>query len=236
MWDVEEALDGRKSSQESRSRVLGAAMNARKLAERALKLLNKSLPALKKGNDLLFVPPVEHILRCFALEINFETKGEVRLWRVVMPLYRPPAFLILNYSNRLLGGERVSVLDADLDRTVERVAGAISQGELDYLQGIRTPRDFLQKIDWNSRPATPNYRLDLALTHYMAGNVSDCLQILEQVAFAKLSPRWADNVKLARELVEELRVSPDAFDRRIKDWEDQNIGWFESGVPHSAQR
>jgi hypothetical protein len=210
-------------------------MKSWKLAERALKLLNKSLPALKRGHDLLIVPPLEHILRGFALEIDFETKGAVRLWRVVMPLYRPPTFLILNYSDRLLGGEKVSVLEADLDRTLERVARVISQGELAYLQGIRSPEDFLQKIDWNSRPATPNYRMDLALTHYLAGNVSECLQILEQLAFAELSPRWADNVGLARELAEELTANPAAFDRRIKDWEDGNIGWFQSGVPHASE-
>jgi hypothetical protein len=210
-------------------------MSNRKLAERALKLLNKSLPALKKGNNLLIVPPAEHILRGFALEIDFETKGAVRLWRVVMPMYRPPTYLILNYSQRLLGGERVSVLEADLDCTVERVAGVISQGELAYLQGFRSPQDFLQKIDWNSLPATPNYRMDLALTHYLAGNASDCLQILEQVSAAKLSPRWADNVRLAQELAAELKASPAAFDRRIKDWENENAGWFKSGVPRAQE-
>ena len=200
-------------------------MNAEKLAKRALKLLQKSVPALKKGNDVLFVPRVEHILRGFALEVDFRTKGAFYLWRVVMPLYRPPAFLILNYSDRLLGGEKVSVLDADLDRAVERVAQVIS-GELDYLNHFRTPQDFLQRIDWKNLPATPNYRLDLALTNYMAGNVSACLQTLEQVASAKLSPRWADNVKLAQELAQELKAGPAAFDLRIKNWEDWNIDWF----------
>jgi hypothetical protein len=178
------------------------------------------------GHDLLFVPPVEHILRCFSLETRFGMKGEVYFWRVVMPLYRPPTLLILNYAERLLGGERVSVLDGDLDQTIDRLVRAISQGELDYLKGIQSPQDFLQKIDWDSRPTSPNYRLDLALTHYVAGNVPACLDILEQVVSAKLSPRWADSVRLARELVEELKVNPVAFHRRIETWEEKNIEWF----------
>jgi len=201
-------------------------MNSWKMAERALKLLHKSIPALKMGNGLLFVPPVEHIFCCFSLETILEEKGAAYLWRVVIPLYRPPTFLILNYAERLLGGEKVSVLEVDLDQTVDRLAQVISQGELDYLQGIRTPQDFLQKIDWKSRPATPNYRLDLALTHYMAGNVPACLEILEQVVSAKLSPRWADNVRLAGELAEELKVDPAAVSRRIEAWEERNIYWF----------
>jgi hypothetical protein len=201
-------------------------MNYKKMIIRALKLLHKSLPALRMGHDLLFVPPVEHILRCFSLETRFDMKGAAYLWRVVIPLYRPPTYLILNYAERLLGGERVSVLESDLDQTVDRLVRAISQGELDYLKGIQGPQDFLQKIDWDSRPTSPNYRLDLALTHYMAGNIPACLEILEQVASAKLSPRWADNVRLVQELVEELKVNPAAFDRRIKTWEEKNINWF----------
>jgi hypothetical protein len=99
----------------------------------------------------------------------------------------------------------------------------ISQGELDCLKKIQGPQDFLRQIDWNCRPSSPNYRLDLALTHYLTGNVAACREILEQVASAKLSPRWAGSVKLAQELVEELRVDPPALDRRIEAWERRNI-------------
>jgi hypothetical protein len=201
-------------------------MNSRKLAERALKVLHKSLPALRMGHDLLFVPPIQHILRGFSLETNFEMKGEAYLWRVVIPLYRPPTFLILNYADRLLGGEKVSVLEADLDETVDRLVRVISQGEIEHLKGIQSPQDFLQKIDWDSRPTSPNYQLDLALTHYMAGDPPACLKILEQVISAKSGPRWADNVNLAHELFEELKANPAALDRRIKAWEDKNINWF----------
>jgi len=108
-------------------------------------------------------------------------------------------------------------------RSVDRLARVISQGELDYLKSIQSPHDFLQKIDWNSLPSSPNYRLDLALTHYMAGNVPACLDILDQVVSAKLSPRWAESVRLARELVEELKVNPVAFHQRIETWEEKNI-------------
>jgi len=201
-------------------------MNYIKMAERALKILHRSLPELGMGNDLLFVPPVEHVLRCFVFEPDFRTKGAVCFWRVVMPLYRPPTYLILNYADRLLGGEKVSVLEPDLPQTVDRLVRVVSQGELDYLKGIQTPQDFLQKIDWSSLPSSPNYRMDLALTHYMAGNVPACREILEGVVSAKLSPRWAKIVRLAQEMVEELKADPSALARRIEGWEAINIGWF----------
>jgi hypothetical protein len=201
-------------------------MNYGKMAERALKVLHKSLPDLRMGYKLLFVPPVEHILRCFAFETSVAMKGTAYFWRVVIPLYRPPTHLILNYADRLLVGEKVSLLEPDLDQTVDRLVRVISQGELDYLKGIQSPQDFLRQVDWSCRPTSPNYRLDLALTHYMTGNVPACLEILEQVVSAKLSPRWSDNVRLAQDVVKEMKVNPSALDRRIESWEASNISWF----------
>ena len=148
------------------------------------------------------------------------------LWRVVIPLYRPPSHLILNYADRLLGGEKVSLLEPDLDQTIDRLTHVISQGQIDYLKGFRSPQDLLQKIDWGSRPLTPNYRVDLALTQYLAGDAPACLETLEQIVRAKLSLRWADTVRLVQELVDELKLNPSAFDRKIEAWEAHNIHWF----------
>jgi len=210
-------------------------MNNAKMVKRALKLLHKSVPTLRMGYDFLFVPPVEHILRCFTFETSFGMKGMAYFWRAIIPLYRPSPFLILNYADRLLGGERVSLLESELDQTIDRSVHVISQGELDYLKEIQNPQDFLQQIDWGCLPSTPNYRVDLALTQYMTGNAPACLEILEQVVSAKFSPRWANSVRLAQELVEELKVNPSAIDQRIKAWEERNIGWFHL-TPRSRRR
>jgi hypothetical protein len=201
-------------------------MNVTRMAERALKALHRSLPTLRMGNGVLFLPPIKHVLRGFALEPNLEMKGTAYLWRVVLPLYRPPTYLILNYSERLLDGEKVSVLEPDLDQTIDRLVRAISRGELDYLNGMQTPQDFLQKIDWNARPSSPNYRIDLALTHYMTEDVPACRKVLEQVVCAKLSPRWADNVRLAQEMLDELKADPSVLARRVEAWEATNTSWF----------
>jgi hypothetical protein len=131
-------------------------MNYQKMAGRALKLLHKSLPALRMGRDILFVPPVEHILRCFTLETRLDMKGMAYFWRVVMPLYRPPCSLVLNYADRLLGGSRVSLAEPDLGLTIDRLVRVISENELDCLKGIQSPGHFLQCVDWKCRPSSPN--------------------------------------------------------------------------------
>ena len=58
--------------------------------------------------------------------------------------------------------------------------------------------------------------MDLALTHYMTGDVPACLKVLEQVVSAKVSARWAGSIKLAQELLEELKVDDFALARRSK--------------------
>jgi hypothetical protein len=194
------------------------------MAHAAIRLLHKSLPELPARFGMLVVPPTEHIFRCFVLETNFAEKGKAYLWRVVMPLYRPPCLLVLNYGERILGGKQLDLAETELDRSINRMVRAISEGERDYLKGICGPREFLETVDWNRLPQSPNYRLDLALSYYLSGNVSSCLKILEEVASAKARPGWDELIKVAAEIVHELRTAPSALDKRIQAWEAKNLG------------
>ena len=210
-------------------------MNSTKLARRAHKLLQKSLPDLQFGHDLLFLSPVEHILRCFALERIFIPKGDAYFWRVVMPLYRPSPALVVNYGERLLGGERVSLLDAELDRTIERLAQVVRGGELERLNEVRTPKQFLQHVKWEELPSTPNYRIDLALTHYLAGDAVACQEVLDELVARPPNPRWGKEIKLAQEMAQEARENPSALTRRIEAWEQDTRTWLHL-FPRSRRR
>lgn len=201
-------------------------MNFIKLAERAYKLLHQALPDLPIGNHLLLVPPAEHVLRCFVLETGLEIKGTAYFWRVLMPLYRRSGMLILNYGERLLAGERVSLEEPELDRTIDRLARTVSGGGLERLRAIETPEDFLRHVDWNACPATPNYRIDLALTHFMAGNPAACQEILDQLLAVPPNPRWDKELELARQLAQEVKSDRSALKARIMGWEQSAIRWL----------
>jgi hypothetical protein len=190
-----------------------------------LKLLRKALPELRMGDDLLFVPPVGHILRCFVFETNVQMKGTAYFWRVVMPLYRPPGSLVVNYGERLLGGESVGLVEPELDRTIDRLAQTMRGGELARLNQIQTPQDFLQQVNWAALPSTPNYQIDLALTHYMAGYARSCQDILDQLFSGPHRPRWEKEIKLAGEPLQESRANPSALAARIEEGERTVISW-----------
>jgi hypothetical protein len=193
-----------------------------KLSAEALKRLYKALPDLRIRYETLVVPPTDHLLRCFCFDIMLER--EVYFWRVVMPLYRPPGFLVLNYGERLLNGQSIALNENDLDRTVQYLVDVISSSELAKLQRFRTPKDFLEQTDWSSLPSSPNYRLDLGLSHFMAGDVPAALEIFEELAAAKLRPIWAETVNYARELADELRMDRALVERKISTWEHYNVG------------
>ena len=100
----------------------------RKYLNRALKLLRKALPELRMGYDLLFVPPVDHILRCFVFETTVGFKDTAFFWRTVTPLYRPYGSPVMNYGERLLGGARVSLLESELECTIDRLVNDVPLG------------------------------------------------------------------------------------------------------------
>jgi len=191
----------------------------RKYLNRALKLLRKALPELRMGYDLLFVPPVDHILRCFVFETTVGFKDTAFFWRAVTPLYRPYGSPVMNYGERLFGGARVSLLESELERTIDRLVQTVRGGELARLNQIQTPRDFLQQINWAALPSTPNYQIDLALTHYMAGDARSCQEILDRLVGGSPRPRWEKQISLAGELLQESRANPSALASRIEAWE-----------------
>lgn len=199
---------------------------------RAEKLLRKSLPDLHVGYDLLFLRAVEHILRCFVLETTFAMRGRAAyFWRVLFPLYRPSGMLVVNYGERLLGGESVGLLENELDRTIERLAEILRADEIDRLQAIKTPQDFLQHVDWAALPSTPNYRIDLALTLFMCGDSAGCQNVLDELVGGPPRLRWRKQMELAHELARECREDPPALRSRIERWEQGAIVWLHLAPP-----
>jgi hypothetical protein len=167
----------------------------------------------------LVVLPTGHLLRGFVFERTLE-KEMYYLWRVVMPLYRPANTIILNYSKRISKGDKFRLTKPGLNQTAERIAAVMSPGHLSYLRKIRGPREFLKHVNWMAGNTMANFRIDLALTHYMVGNVADCIKILERIPVESLPPKLRDYVV---PFAAELRTNPEDAASRVQSWERENI-------------
>jgi hypothetical protein len=201
------------------------------MSGRALKLLQRSFNDLHLCKDMLVIPPTEHIIRCFLFE-RTPYKRLFYFWRVVLPLYTQWPVVTLGYGKRLAKGDYIDLSDPQIERSVQSLVDILSQGELEDLRAIRGPQEFLARFGGASvnEGFTPLISaFDAALTYYLVGNTSFCVDILDDFASEDLRPGRVDVQLSARDLAREMRVDPLAGDRKINALEKINIERFALG-------
>lgn len=184
-----------------------------------LRLVQGNLKGTCLCGDILVVLPTEHLLRGFVFERTTE-KEMYYLWRVVMPLYLPANTIILNYSKRISKGDKFRLTRSGLDQAAEHIAAVMSPGHLSYLRKVRGPKEFLKHVSWMAGNTTVNFNMDLALTHYMLGNVGECIEIFKSMPLDNLAPSFRGRIVA---FVSELRTRPADAAARVQSWERENI-------------
>ena len=203
------------------------------MSRKALRLVHKALPHLRLCNDLLVLPPTEHILRGYTFE-RTPYKETFYLWRVVLPLYRFNSRLTMNYSRRIPRGAYVHLSKDAPDQSAVEVTRIISD-DLPKLEVIREPRDFLDYVAWMIGNDTPGFMLDLAVTYFLIGRYHEALLTLGEIpaeaekrleSYGPAGPGFAhyDTMRqMAIQLAKDIRFDPAAAARLISDWEQTNI-------------
>jgi hypothetical protein len=188
------------------------------IQRKTLQLIQRRLKGTQLCKDVLVVLPTEHILRGFAFERTL-SKDMYYLWRVITPLYKPANPVFLTYSDRISKGYLRLTREA-LDETAERIASIMSPGHLGYLRRVRGPKEFLKHVGWMAGNTMLNFRVDLALTHYLLGNVDQCIKILERLPLEDLPPPFRVHIV---PFFTELRTRPAAAASRLQAWERENV-------------
>ena len=207
------------------------------MSGKALKLLQKSFSDLRLCKDMLVVPPTGHIIRCFIFE-RTPYKGLFYFWRVVLPLYTQWPVITLGYSKRLAKGGYVDLSESELERSIQNLVQIISGGELDDLRAIHQPQEFLDRFGGPSvnDGYTPMISpFDAALTYYLVGNITFCLDILDDFASEDSHPGRFDIHRSARDLAREMRTDPSAGEKKIRALEKINIERFALGPTMSVR-
>ena len=189
------------------------------IQRKTLRLIQSSLKGTRLCKDVLVVLPTEHLLRGFVFERTL-AKEMYYLWRVVTPLYRPANPIYLTYSNRISKGQYFRLTRQGLDQTAKHIAAIMSPGHLSYLRRVRGPKEFLKHVSWMTGNTTIHFNVDLALTHYLLGNVDQCLKILEGLPLEDLPPTVRANIV---PFFSELRTSPVDAASRVQAWERENV-------------
>src|SRR3981189_3719884 len=185
---------------------------------KTLQLIQRRLKGTQLCKNVLVVLPTEHILRGFLFERTL-SKDMYYLWRVITPLYKPANPVFLTYSDRISKGYLRLAREA-VDETAERIASIMSPGHLSYLRRVRGPKEFLKHVGWMAGNTTLNFRVDLALTHYLLGNVDQCIKILERLPLENLAAPIRSNIV---PFFAELRTSPADAASRLQAWERETV-------------
>ena len=189
------------------------------IQRKTLQLIQRRLKGTQLCKDVLVVLPTEHILRGFAFERTL-SKDMYYLWRVITPLYMPANPLFLDYSDRISKGGYLRLTREGLDETAERIASIMSPGHLSYLRRVRGPKEFLKHVGWMAGNTMLNFRVDLALTHYLLGNVDQCIKILERLPLEELAAPIRLHIV---PFFTELQTSPADAASRLQAWERENV-------------
>jgi len=96
----------------------------------------------------------------------------------------------------------------------------MSPGHLGYLRRVRGPKEFLKHVGWMAGNTHWNFNVDLALTHYVLGDVDQCIKILERISFEDMHPKVRAYIL---PFFTELRTSPADAASRVQAWERENV-------------
>jgi hypothetical protein len=181
--------------------------------------MQNHLKGTRLCKNVLVVLPTEHLLRGFMFERTLQ-KDMYYLWRVITPLYHPDNPVFLTYSKRMAKSAYFRLTRQGLDQAAERIAAIISRGHLGYLRRVRGPKEFLKHVSWMAGNTMPSFNMDLALTHYLLGDVDQCSKILQGIPIENLHPIF--RAKIAP-FYTDLRTNPRNAASRVQAWESENI-------------
>jgi hypothetical protein len=185
-----------------------------KLSPSILRSLQNSLPGTALGKGLLYYTPTKDIISGFTIERTIE-RDRYYVWRLIMPLYTPADGLILDYSDRILGGVAVIINKNNLiDACNDILTCILSEGHATYVSSVRGAEDFLEILHQRSVAKSGNSKRlrDLAVTYYKAGLLDKCRETL--VAAIELPTYWDWQSKQKIDLITAL----DAFDTKQRAW------------------
>lgn len=193
-------------------------------SQQVFRNLQKALPGTLVSDDFLVLIPTGRFLRAFNLEKSFNDDEYFLLWGIVSALYSPTTYVYLNKCKRR-DNKPFHITTGKVDEASQQALEIIEDGHLDYLRDLDTPEKFLQYID-SPRPfsLSPSFstRVDRALTHYMLGDVHECIKNLEEALAKNVFPKSPVSIAVGA-FLGDVRTNADGAARKIENWERENL-------------
>ena len=204
-------------------------MKSSEIKRLSIKYLLPHLPEFRVKGSLLYVEPVEQLLRGFGFESSGFDRTAIYVWMFVQPLYVRAPDIVLTFGERLGGGAKTwHPVAGQEEEVMGDILREIRRKGLPFLDQIRTPADLARVASAKAQKAPDNtHVLEVeAYSLVLAGRYRDARTVLERIeqlarSLLTANPRalWIEEVGTrARLLRETLARSPDEAIALLDQW------------------
>ena len=190
-----------------------------------------TLPGFEAKGPLLFVSPIDHILKAFCIEGSDFDSFSFYIWVFVLPLYVPTKYLYFSFGNRLTDqqSDRWSFTEENKEELVGDLLKAMRQQGLSFLFKIDTPLDLASKASlFSVAPNDPYLGEAVAYSLVLADKTSEAMEALKflnaLLAGIDQQKTWIEDIRRrALSVRKHLSESPAEAKKLLMKWEQQTL-------------
>jgi hypothetical protein len=192
------------------------------------KLLLPHLPGfVTNKKDILFIAPIENVLRGFLFESTPGPREDFYFCWFFMPIGRPIDYLTLSLGSRLNVPSGHAGWRTNMENLSDRLLEAMRPKALPLLQSICSIQDVISAIRKHAgkQAQTDTNLLDsISCLQILDGQYLEALRTLDTLIANELGAdrrRWIlDIVERAKGLREKLLANPQLAVQQVKEWQD----------------
>jgi hypothetical protein len=184
------------------------------------KELLSSLPGFSIRGSLMFLPPVEELLRGFSFEGSSFDKTSFYVSVFVLPLCVPTAHLYFNFGDRVRHGRGADRWSIERPHLVEELGAAVRRQAQEFLRPVESLKDFV-RVAKSFSLNNPHTRAAIAFSLIRIGEFKKGASVLnELLRQLDLKSDWQrEMAERAESLRGKLILNPTEAQRQLETWE-----------------
>jgi hypothetical protein len=160
-------------------------MRAKDVERLAKTYLLPRLPGFKLHKKLLYISPIEQILRGVFFDSSAYERWTFVIEAFVQPLYIPKNNYVFSYGGRLgnLGGGAENwwtIDETNEEQVMKEVLYALQTEALPFLQSVKDPGDFAKKYEHRARDPGIHYMEAVSYSLVIMGKYRKAMKILNR--------------------------------------------------------
>ncbi len=188
--------------------------------ERIGKELASQLPNCEVQGQLIFLRPLDHILRGVFFDRSIvERAFHVQIF--LQPLFVQATGIYFNFGWRLGNGS--TLWQGDDPDIIEKLSAALKRTAMPFLRQIQTPQDLADATNASNKWADAVVQKVGAYAYARAGLVEKAIEKFDRVIELMDNGYWKEEIERLRALKSQLLTNPSAVQKQFDKWEVETV-------------